>query len=1047
MPFVVLATIILLIFPAQAAKGQDMTAWYQFEDNLNDSSGNGYTGTVAGGAPTYVAGRTGYGQALHLTNVDSVTWSGLPTNPAISVSLWVKLDSSSTPDGNKPWLLDRMVAANTAGWQIKLYKISPSLAEVYWQLADNSGTRQSTIGTANTLFNGSWHHIAATHDSGNTARVYYDGVQIAQTTTWSFKPATADTLMTLNRLNQGGVNQGDVDDITVWNRALTASEVASLFNDNTILYLRVTPGTQTATALEGYASPAPTLQSYAVTNTDSQSHVVTISKVDSNGNPAIYSWLTLGASSLNLAGGTGSTVTTTINHLSPVALTPGVYTAYVKFSDDSVPAKTVIRQIQLTVLGCQWMVSPDSYQRYHAAGSGAQVFPATFTVTNTGKHGLTYSVGELVDQPWLTLSKANGGPLNYLATDTVTTTMNATGLAAGDYSCVIRFANNCSPADVLDRTVTLTVETNLSIPFVISYYDNVYRSLPVNSVGYSNLAAGGFNVVNGRAGNFRPDEQEVEPNISPNLAAQYGLWAMPNWDTNGTPVIPYDPTFINQRAQDLASQYGSYPNVLGYRLRDEPPADEWPAIGLMARKLREYDPDCVPWVNILPNYSYSSYGTGMNSHKQYLDAYMNIVAPNVLCYDDYAAAYNTTYPPNTYDLYWQFSNMKRFRQYGLTYGLPCWYILESNLLNQSPNTEGIYRFQIFSALAYGFRGVLYFTYTTQTEGNDYALAYYRNQSGTWGTPTSKYATARSVNQEVMKLAPTLMNLTSFSVCHAGIVPTLPAGATYVPLEDRETFSGLDGFYVDAITGGNCVLGQFMDTSARQYLMFVNENYVSNRTFTVTLDSANVTGLGRVDKTTGKLVLAYLRTPGNNTMSLPLTAGNGELFRVLLDTNAPTVPTNLQGTSQSSTAIMLTWDASSDPQSGIDHYTIYRDNVEVGTSSSLSFTNTGLLPATGYSFKVAAVNGEGLESAPSSPIPVNTLNVPSPRISRIELTNGLVTVTWESVIGGDYQLLKTTNLSSSNWAGVGGAVNATATETSASEAQSADLTFYRVRVLP
>jgi chitodextrinase len=172
-----------------------------------------------------------------------------------------------------------------------------------------------------------------------------------------------------------------------------------------------------------------------------------------------------------------------------------------------------------------------------------------------------------------------------------------------------------------------------------------------------------------------------------------------------------------------------------------------------------------------------------------------------------------------------------------------------------------------------------------------------------------------------------------------------------------------------------------------------------------------------------------------------------LFKVLLDTNAPTVPTNLQGTPQSATAIKLTWNASSDPQSGIDHYTIYRDNVEVGTSSSLSFTNTGLLPGTSYSFKIAVVNGEGLESAQSSPVPVNTLNVPSPRISRIELTNGLVTVTWESVIGGDYQLMKTTNLNSTNWTNVGGTVNANATEASATDSQSTNSTFYRVRALP
>jgi len=598
-PLVVLATIILLTFPGQAAKGQGMIAWYELENSLADSSGNGYTCVIAGGAPTYGAGRTVYGQAVHLTNADSVTWAGLPTNSAVSVSVWVKLDPSA-PVAN-PWFLDQMTSV-WSGWQVKPEKLSSSTAQVRWILADYTSTRRTTIGAANTLYDGSWHHIVATHDGVQTATVYYDGVQVGQTTSWAFKPAPAGTTMKLNNLVQGGVNQADVDDITIWNRALTASEAASLFYDNTVLYLRVTPGNQSATALEGYSSPSPALQPYAVSNNDSNSsHTVNITKVDANGNPASYGWLTLSTAQLVIASGGGALVTPTINHLSPAALTPGVYTAYLKFADDSAPPQTLIRQIQLTVLGCQWTVSPDSFQRYYTFGSGAQVFPATFTVTNTGKHGLTYTVNEVVDQPWLSLSKAGGGPLNYLATDTVTATINATSLAAGDYPCVIRFTNGCSPLELHDRTVVLTVETNSSIPFIISYYDNVYRSLPVSPLGYSNLAACGLNVVNGRAGNFRPDEQELEPNISPSLAAEYGLWAMPNWDTNGTPVIPYDPTFINQRAQDLATLYGSYTNVLGYRLRDEPPADEWPAIGLMAQKLREYDPDCVPWVNILPN--------------------------------------------------------------------------------------------------------------------------------------------------------------------------------------------------------------------------------------------------------------------------------------------------------------------------------------------------------------------------------------------------------------------------------------------------------------
>lgn len=300
----------------------------------------------------------------------------------------------------------------------------------------------------------------------------------------------------------------------------------------------------------------------------------------------------------------------------------------------------------------------------------------------------------------------------------------------------------------------------------------------------------------------------------------------------------------------------------------------------------------------------------------------------------------------------------------------------------------------------------------------------------------------------MTLAPLLMNLTSWSVSHAGTLPTLPPSFVgLIPSVNVETFSGLDGFYVDAITGGNCVLGSFVDGFGRTYLMFVNENYVTNRTFTVTLDATNVAGLGRVDKSTGKLVLAYVRTPGNYTLSLPLAAGDGELFKVLLDTNAPTVPTNLQGEALGAKSVRLTWDAASDPQSGILHYCHYRDDVLIATNTSLAYTNTGLLPGISYSFKVSAVNGEGLESEPSTPVTLSTPAVPQPWIRGIELTNNQVTVRWDSVIDADYQLQKTTNLDNPAWTDVGGPVTATGTETSAREALSTAATYYRVRVLP
>jgi glucose/arabinose dehydrogenase/chitodextrinase len=81
-----------------------------------------------------------------------------------------------------------------------------------------------------------------------------------------------------------------------------------------------------------------------------------------------------------------------------------------------------------------------------------------------------------------------------------------------------------------------------------------------------------------------------------------------------------------------------------------------------------------------------------------------------------------------------------------------------------------------------------------------------------------------------------------------------------------------------------------------------------------------------------------------------------------DTGPPTAPTNLAATAVSQTQINLGWTASTDP-SGVPLYRIERcqgagctDFVEVGTSPTNSFNNTGLQPSTTYRYRVRAQDG-------------------------------------------------------------------------------------------
>jgi fibronectin type 3 domain-containing protein len=91
-----------------------------------------------------------------------------------------------------------------------------------------------------------------------------------------------------------------------------------------------------------------------------------------------------------------------------------------------------------------------------------------------------------------------------------------------------------------------------------------------------------------------------------------------------------------------------------------------------------------------------------------------------------------------------------------------------------------------------------------------------------------------------------------------------------------------------------------------------------------------------------------------------------------DTTEPTSPQGLNATAQSETQINLTWQAASDPESGISKYIIYRDSLNIGQSTTTAFSDTGLNEGTTYSYEVSAVNGTGLESAKSTFVSATTI---------------------------------------------------------------------------
>jgi len=93
----------------------------------------------------------------------------------------------------------------------------------------------------------------------------------------------------------------------------------------------------------------------------------------------------------------------------------------------------------------------------------------------------------------------------------------------------------------------------------------------------------------------------------------------------------------------------------------------------------------------------------------------------------------------------------------------------------------------------------------------------------------------------------------------------------------------------------------------------------------------------------------------------------------IDINAPSVPMNLVASAISTSQIDLSWTASTDDV-GVIAYNIYRDNNLIATSTANTFSDTGLSPATVYSYSVSAYDAAANVSAMSVSVSASTLTV-------------------------------------------------------------------------
>lgn len=117
--------------------------------------------------------------------------------------------------------------------------------------------------------------------------------------------------------------------------------------------------------------------------------------------------------------------------------------------------------------------------------------------------------------------------------------------------------------------------------------------------------------------------------------------------------------------------------------------------------------------------------------------------------------------------------------------------------------------------------------------------------------------------------------------------------------------------------------------------------------------------------------------------------------VVDDTDKPGQVIGLNATASSESSIILDWSAEGSATS----YKIYRGGVHVHTTTSTSWTNTGLTSATTYSYRVSAVNAYG-EGTSSDTVSATTLQL----ITRFTLESRIVRDSLGNAISQDAIIL-------------------------------------------
>jgi hypothetical protein len=207
------------VVPPCASVPSGLVSWWPGEDNADDVAGAN-NGTLVNGAG-FAAGEVG--QAF---SFDGTSYVSIPDSPSldtlttsITIEAWIKVNQFSA---DNYWTA--IVTKGDSSWRLHRYSNGSTIS------FSTTGLSNADLAGNKNVNDGQWHHVAGVYD-GTNKFLYVDGaLDVSTPATGSIAQNNYPVCIGENAQQTGRLWNGLIDEVSVYNRALSAAEIQSIYN-------------------------------------------------------------------------------------------------------------------------------------------------------------------------------------------------------------------------------------------------------------------------------------------------------------------------------------------------------------------------------------------------------------------------------------------------------------------------------------------------------------------------------------------------------------------------------------------------------------------------------------------------------------------------------------------------------------------------------------------------------------------------------------------------------------------------------------------------